>query len=145
MVFRVSLNSNSVSPLPLICVLSSRRHPMTMSSVPRSGTESPAKSVSTAYYCTCRKDKAVDAAQTTLTRPNSLLTTLAAGTAPAPEPLKRKQSDLTEWVKKKSGACLSDAAPTATCQGKLKVFVEEDKSHPLKGIKGQKITVTIAH
>lgn len=50
-----------------------------------------------------------------------------------------------QWVKKKESASPSDAAATATCKGKLMIYVEEDTSHPVKGIKGQKVTVTIEH
>jgi hypothetical protein len=72
-----------------------------------------------------------------------LLAALATGTVSAP--LKRRQSDLMQWVKKKESASPSDAAATATCKGKLMIYVEEDTSHPVKGIKGQKVTVTIEH
>ena len=106
-----------------------------------SGTEPLPKSVATSYHCTCRKGTAVPAEQTTSTRPSSVL----ADIVPASAPLKPKQSDLTGWITKKPSPSPSVVAATVTCKGKLTILVEEDNSHPVKGIKGQKITVTIAH
>jgi hypothetical protein len=140
----VSIYRNFVRSSPLTCGSFQRHHkPKTISKEQESSTDT---SVSVSYKCTCRKNTPVPAVQATSTRPDSVLTALATG-APVPAPLKRRQSDLLEWVGKKSSASPSEAATQATgpCKGKIRIIVEEDNSHPVKGIKGQKITVTIKH
>ncbi|KAI0052788.1 hypothetical protein FA95DRAFT_1553054 [Auriscalpium vulgare] len=60
---------------------------------------------------------------------------------PGPAPLKRKQSDLSEWL-----APGQDAAPasTTTCGGFVYISSEYDMSHPV-GITGQRVFVTVTH
>jgi hypothetical protein len=104
------------------------------------GHESSAETlVQVSYNCNCLKNASMPA---TSTRPGSLLTAIATGT---PVPVSPRQSDLAEWVGKKLSANPSDAAATMACKGIIKILVEEDISHPVEGIKGQKVTVTIVH
>jgi len=97
--------------------------------------------VSESYNCTCHNS--LPAGQATLSSigPYSLLN--ATG---APASLKHRQSDLMTWVGQPEKSSASPSGSSGTeCKGKVRISVEEDNSHPVKGIKGQKITVRITH
>jgi len=50
------------------------------------------------------------------------------------------------WVGQPEKSSASPSGSSGTeCKGKVRISVEEDNSHPVKGIKGQKITVRITH
>ena len=92
-------------------------------------------SLSARFKCTCLQTThaAVDARQTPATQPNA--------------PLKPKQSNLVAWMRMVAGNPVpdGDAIATVECTGRVTVRIEEDRSHPVEGIKGQKVTVKIAH
>ncbi|KAI0067417.1 hypothetical protein BV25DRAFT_1099219 [Artomyces pyxidatus] len=68
----------------------------------------------------------------------------AASTSDAPGQLKRKQSDLAQWLMKAGDTHPQATSSSGKCGGYIYISSEYDSSHPA-GIRGQRIVVTVVH